>query len=152
MKKTIDPINPNLKDTSKPFDWSQYDPYVMHAVLSIPGKDQLLLHDTAWPEPFKYLDFSGPRLVIQLTPLKNTSNTHITKTYKVLHVRIQATAPVKGLVIEERQNISLSSNNFDIIPGAPDTFVVIKGEDLTNLRYTYVGAPLGSMPLENTVF
>ncbi|KAI0162547.1 beta-mannosidase, partial [Pestalotiopsis sp. NC0098] len=152
LKKTIDPINPDLKDSSKPFDWSRYDPFVMHAVLSIPGKGQLLLEDTAWPQPFKYLDFSGPRLVIQLTPLENTGNTHSTKTYKELHVRIQATAPVKGLVIEERQNISLSSNNFDIIPGATETFVIIKGKDLTNLRYTYVGAPSGSMPLENTVF
>ncbi|KAI0007242.1 glycoside hydrolase family 2 protein [Xylariaceae sp. FL0662B] len=123
-------IDPELNDTTRPFDLQRYDPYVIHATVSVDG--QVVATDTAWPQPLKYLDFSDRGVGA--------------KALSTSQVALSAARPVKGFVFEETRSVKLSDNGFDLVPG--ETKVVdVAGSNVGALRFTYIGAPEGSMPL-----
>ncbi|KAH8161088.1 hypothetical protein CIB48_g7156 [Xylaria polymorpha] len=111
-------------------DIAELDPYVIHAILAI-GKE-IVASDTYWPQPLKYLDF-GNRNV----------------TFKVIgdsKVMVSAGRPIKGFVFEETRGVKLSDNGFDIVPGQ-EKVVEVTGTSMQSLRYTFIGAPEGSIAL-----
>ncbi|KAI1370328.1 glycoside hydrolase family 2 protein [Hypoxylon crocopeplum] len=121
-------VDPQLNDTTRPFSLAKYDPYVIHAVVNV--DNQVITTDTAWPQPLKYLDFSGRDV-----------------SFKALsddQVAISATRPVKGFVFEETRETKLSDNGFDLVPGE-EKVVDVTDVALDSLRYTYIGAPEGSL-------
>ncbi|KAI0422464.1 family 2 glycosyl hydrolase [Xylaria grammica] len=111
-------------------DIAGFDPYVIHATMAV--GDHVVSSDTYWPQPFKYLDFDERKITIR----KVGENKAV----------ISAARPTKGFVFEETQGVELSDNGFDIIPGQ-DKAVEITGTDVQSLRYTYIGAPEGSIAL-----
>ncbi|KAL7623756.1 hypothetical protein AAE478_005309 [Parahypoxylon ruwenzoriense] len=124
----VQAVDPELNDTTRPFDLSKYDPYVIHAVLTAGG--QVVATDTSWPQPLKYLDFSSRGVKF--------------KALSTSQVAISAARPVKGLVFEETRATKLSDNSFDLVP-SEDRIVDVSGVRLDSLRYTYIGAPEGSL-------
>ncbi|KAI1878887.1 hypothetical protein JX265_003064 [Neoarthrinium moseri] len=134
-KDQVGPLNADLCDPTKPFDLDKYDPYIIHATLYLQGIRTST--DTAWPEPFKFLDFADRGLKFKKSGDKATQ------------VIITADKPVKGLVFEETRVMRLNDNNFDIVPGE-DVLVEVEGVPLNELRYTYVGAPVGSIKIDFT--
>jgi beta-mannosidase len=129
---TIPPLSPELADASKPFDWDKYDPYIIYVSAHRDGRQ--ISKDAAWPQPFKYLDFSSRGLSFE------------TPTDAPNQVSIKTEKPVKGLVFEETRGMKLSENNFDLIPGE-EIVMDFKGVSLPDLRYTYVGASEASMKI-----
>lgn len=129
LAETIAPIYPEYNDLAKPFDVEKYDPYIIHASLSV--DDQVVSIDTAWPQPLKYLDFSDRGLTFETCHGKN-------------QIVIRTERPVKGLVFEESRATKLSSNNFDVVPGE-EILVDVAGIVPDELRFTYVGAPVASV-------
>lgn len=100
------------------------DPFVIHAVISVHG--QVVATDTAWPQPFKYLDFSDRNVMVEVSPSKD-------------RITVSAEAPVKGFTFEERKGLKLSDNGFDVMPG--DNHVVTVSGDTAlakDLNWTYV--------------
>lgn len=83
--------------SERPFDISQVEPIIVHAVIEAEGR--VLAKDTYWPQPLKYLDFSD-----RAVKFRAPSPTQLA---------ISASRPVKGFVIEERQGVKLSDNGFD---------------------------------------
>ena len=81
---------------------SQYDPYVIHAVLTVNGA--VVATDTAWPEPIKFLDLSDRGVRFEISEAKD-------------QVVVAADKPVKGFVFEETEGMKLSDNGFDVVPG-----------------------------------
>ncbi|OTB13536.1 glycoside hydrolase family 2 protein [Daldinia sp. EC12] len=114
--------------TDQPFDLTKYDPYVIHAVVK--EDDRVIATDNTWPQPLKYLDFSDREVKF--------------KALSADKIVISSTRPVKGLVFEETRQTKLSDNGFDLIPGEEKT-VDVSGVALDSLRYTYIGAPEGSL-------
>ncbi|KAM0815349.1 putative Mannosidase Ig/CBM-like domain-containing protein [Seiridium cardinale] len=135
LKSAIKPLNADLLDRAKPFDLAKYDPYVIHATMAV--GNEVISRDPAWPQPFKYLDFSERGIKFNISEVE----------YGVSLIRITAERPVKGLVFEETRAMSINANNLDIIPGDEDVVVKIKGVPSRDLRYTYIGAPSGSIEL-----
>ncbi|KAI0130929.1 glycoside hydrolase family 2 protein [Daldinia grandis] len=121
-------VESQLADTTRPFDLVKYDPYIIHAIAKEDGK--VIATDTAWPQPLKYLDFSNRNIKFKAL-----------STNKVV---ILSTRPVKGFVFEETREVKLSDNGFDLVPGE-EKIVDIFGAALDSLRYTYIGAPEGSL-------
>ncbi|KAI0853848.1 glycoside hydrolase family 2 protein [Daldinia vernicosa] len=121
-------VESQLADTTRPFDPAKYDPYIIHAVVKEDG--QVIATDTAWPQPLKYLDFSDRNIKF--------------KALSVNKVVILSTRPVKGFVFEETREVKLSDNGFDLVPGE-EKIVDVSGASLDSLRYTYIGAPEGSL-------
>ncbi|KAH7313930.1 family 2 glycosyl hydrolase [Stachybotrys elegans] len=121
------PLDPQI-DQKKPFDPRKYDAYVIHATVSSNG--DTISSNTCWPQPIKYLDF-GSRIV----RFKMVSDTQIAMT---------SDRPIKGLVFEEKKGMKLSHNGFDLVPGEQPV-VDVMGISLDSLRYTFVGAPEGSI-------
>jgi beta-mannosidase len=138
LKTVIDPLNPDLLDSTIRYNFDKYDPYVIYAALIDDKRGKVISSDVAWPQPFKYLDFSDREIKFEI----------LETSAKVWRIRINAKKPVKGLVFEERRAMNISSNNFDIVPGSNDIEVEVKGIEPGELRYTYIGAPTGSMQLE----
>lgn len=120
--------DPKLNDTTQPFDLVKYDPYVIHAVVKV--GDEIIATDTSWPQPLKYLDFANRDVEF--------------KALSATKLAIFANRPVKGLVFEETRTTKLSDNGFDLVPGE-DKVVYVTGVSLDSLRYTYIGAPEGSL-------
>ncbi|KAI0203010.1 glycoside hydrolase family 2 protein [Astrocystis sublimbata] len=106
------------------------DPYIIHAMLKVENK--LVASDTYWPQPLKYLDFSDRNVTFSASGDSK--------------VAISAVRPTKGFVFEETRGANLSDNGFDLIPGQ-EKVVEVTGTKLQSLRYTYIGAPEGSMTL-----
>ncbi|KAI0384778.1 glycoside hydrolase family 2 protein [Hypomontagnella monticulosa] len=121
-------VDSTLKDTTRPFNPMKYDAYVIHAVVK--AGDQVIATDTAWPQPLKYLDFSDRDVRF--------------KALSANKVAISAACPVKGFVFEETRVTKFSDNGFDLVPGE-EKVVDVSGVDLDSLRYTYIGAPEGSL-------
>ncbi|KAI1767052.1 glycoside hydrolase family 2 protein [Hypoxylon sp. FL1150] len=120
--------DPQLHDTTQPFDLAKYDPYVIHAVMKIGG--EVVATDTSWPQPLKYLSFANRDIKFRaLSPTK---------------LCLSAARPVKGLVFQESPGEKFSDNGFDLVPGE-DKVVDVEGIKLESLRYTYIGAPQGYM-------
>ncbi|GAP92348.1 putative glycosyl hydrolase family 2 [Rosellinia necatrix] len=109
---------------------AEFNPYVIHATVTV--NDQVIASDTYWPQPLKYLDFSNRNVTI--------------KAVGDSQVAISATRPTKGFVFEETRGVKLSDNGFDVIPGQ-ERVVEITGIDAQSLKYTYIGAPEGSIAL-----
>ncbi|KAM0268525.1 hypothetical protein ACHAQH_009972, partial [Verticillium albo-atrum] len=89
-------VIPTLKEDTKD------DPFVVHASLTLSG--QVVATDTAWPEPFKYLDLSDLKVGLEAYKSGNT-------------ITVSSRLPVKGFVFEEVEGMKLSDNGFDIVPG-----------------------------------
>ncbi|KAG9257293.1 glycoside hydrolase family 2 protein [Emericellopsis atlantica] len=123
---------PDSDDPTKPFDMSAYDPYVMHAVLKV--GDQVVASDVAWPEPIKFLDLSKRDITFDVT-----SSSRVT---------IRVVKPVKGFVFEEKPDVKLDDNGFDLVPGA-DKVVTVEGMDAKDLKYTFVGATGASLSVSD---
>lgn len=113
-------------------DWDKYDPFVIHVTARRDG--ERISTDTAWPQPFKYLDFSDRRLSFG------------TSAESPNRISISAGKPVKGLVFEEMRGVKFSENNFDLVPGQV-VVMDFSGLSRHELRYTYVGAPSASMEI-----
>ncbi|KAI0830456.1 glycoside hydrolase family 2 protein [Hypoxylon sp. FL0890] len=123
-------VNPRLSDTTRPFDLAKYDPYVIHAVVK--EGDQVVDTDILWPQPLKYLDLSGRDVKFRVLSANELA--------------ISASRPIKGFVFEETRATKLSDNGFDLVPGE-EKVVNVTGMSLDSLRYTYVGAPEGSLKI-----
>ncbi|KAI2779269.1 glycoside hydrolase family 2 protein [Daldinia loculata] len=121
-------VESQLADTTRPFDLAKYDPYIIHAIVKEDG--QVIATDTAWPQPLKYLDFSDRNIKF--------------KALSTNKVAILSTRPVKGFVFEETRDVKLSDNGFHLVPGE-EKIVDVSGAALDSLRYTYIGAPEGSL-------
>ncbi|KAI1106526.1 glycoside hydrolase family 2 protein [Jackrogersella minutella] len=126
--------NPQLNDTTRPFDLAKYDPYMIHA--TIKDGDNVIAIDTAWPQPLKYLDLSGRDVRF--------------KALSTNQVSITAIRPVKGFVFEETRATKLSDNGFDLVP-SEEKVVDVTGISLDSLRYTYIGAPEGSLKVNVSI-
>jgi len=107
------------------------------AELYISKDDRPRASDVSWPDPAKYVDFSGDRGIhIQLRGDGEGGE-------KVLE--ISATKPVKGFCIAERQGIQLDNNGLDLIPGTEPVRVVVSGRQAPAAAegapyvWTYVG-------------
>ncbi|PGH09850.1 hypothetical protein AJ79_05576 [Helicocarpus griseus UAMH5409] len=129
--RIIPPLSPQFEDTSKPFDLSLYDPYVIHATVMV--GDEVLATDAAWPQPLKYLDFPDRNVDFRIAPERD-------------HIAISAERPVKGFVFEETKGMKLSDNGFDLIPGEKKQ-IKVSGTDTESLRWTYIGAPAASLEI-----
>ncbi|KAJ3580342.1 hypothetical protein NPX13_g220 [Xylaria arbuscula] len=112
------------------FSIAELDPYVIYATIEI--DNSVIASDTYWPQPLKYLEFDDRNITI--TAMGNSK------------ITITAGRPTKGFVIEETRGVTLSDNGFDIVPGQEKTINVM-GTTVQSLRYTYIGAPRGSMPV-----
>ncbi|KAH6670314.1 beta-mannosidase [Plectosphaerella plurivora] len=110
--------------------WELYDPFVVHAILSVNG--EVVAADTAWPHPLKYLDFTARNIRVEVSPDGG-------------EIRVSAEKPVKSFVFEEETGIKLSDNGFDVVPGETVT-VKFQSEGparADTLRWIYVGAKDG---------
>lgn len=126
------PIELSSEATRRPFDMGKYDPFVIHASLTM--QEETLSTDTAWPHPIKYLDLSAARGVkVSVSPGKNK-------------VRVTAEKPVHGFVFEEtRGGVTLSDNGFDVVPGE-EVVVAVQGKlNTEGIKWTYIGAESGSL-------
>lgn len=121
---------PSPDDETKTFEISQYDPYVIHATLSVGGS--VVATDTAWPEPIKFLDLSNRGVSFEASPTQ---------------VVVKAERPVKGFVFEEMRGLKLSDNGFDLIPGKKVTVKVEGVLAAEKLKYTYIGASGASLEI-----
>lgn len=80
-----------------------------------------------WPQPLKYLDFSERGVKVKLS----NGECHIT-----------ADKPTKGLVLEESDDITLSDNCVDVVPGDEIVIQATGTGTVVNLpNYIYLGQP-----------
>ena len=120
-------------DVRKPFDPTKdYDPFVIHATLSI--NDKIIGTDTSWPHPLKYLDFTNRNVKVTLSPEKD-------------RLTVTAEKPIHGLVIQEKKDwVMLSDNGFDVVPGQEVVVEVSRGAvEGRDLRWSFIGAERGEM-------
>lgn len=108
----------------KPFDPESHDPFVIYATLRRDGV--VVATDTAWPQPYKYLDFADRGVRVEMAP----SGDKITVT---------AELPVVGFVLDEVEGLTLSDNGFDIMPGE-EHVIEVDGYPAAGLGWTYLGA------------
>ncbi|KFA77082.1 hypothetical protein S40288_07967 [Stachybotrys chartarum IBT 40288] len=104
------------------------DPYVVHGTAKVAG--QIVAVDTAWPQPYKYLDFSSRNVKVDVSSAKDT-------------ITVTADLPVKGFVFDEKIETKFSDNGFDIMPGEKYT-IHYSGKEhaLDDLAWRYVGSHL----------
>lgn len=131
-KKPLQPSIPNADDPTKAFDVSQYDPYVVHTVLSVNGC--VVATDTAWPDPVKFLDMADRGVGFAVSPAGD-------------EVVVSAQRPVKAFVFEEVEGLKLSDNGFDIMPGEEQRVKVEGSLTADRLRWTHVDAPGASLEI-----
>ncbi|KPM43979.1 Beta-mannosidase B [Neonectria ditissima] len=127
---TTEVLQSHRVDTFKPADdlnRNNQDPFVIHAVISIGG--QVVATDTAWPQPFKYLDFSNRNVKVEASPFNK-------------QITVSAELPVKGFAFEEKEGLKLSDNGFDVMPGEKHVITVSGATLAKELNWTYVGAQL----------
>lgn len=96
------------------------EPQVLAARLWVDGR--LVARDVDWPQPFKYLDFNdrgiGVREINQNLSADNGKGQR--------KVAISTRKPVKCLVFEERDGVTVSDSAIDVVPG-DDQIVDIHG-------------------------
>ncbi|KAM0527934.1 hypothetical protein ACHAPS_002553 [Verticillium nonalfalfae] len=102
------------------------DPFVIHASLTFNG--ELVATDTAWPEPFKYLDLNDRHVGLEIYQSGG-------------EISIASRLPIKGFVLEETEGMKLSDNGFDLVPGEKREIQIEAGPTTAPLRWTYLGAP-----------
>ncbi|KAM5350922.1 hypothetical protein ACJ41O_003645 [Fusarium nematophilum] len=106
--------------------WEKQDPFIIHAIVAVDG--QVMATDTAWPQPFKYLDFPNRNVQVEFSPTRDQAT-------------VSADLPVKSFMFEEREGLKLSDNGLDLVPGEKHV-IKISADSVTtdDLRWTYVGA------------
>ena len=120
---------PDAEDATRAFDTARYDPFVVHATLSVDGA--VVAEDTAWPDPVKFLDLSDRGVRFELSPSR---------------IVVSAERPVKGFVFEETEGMKLSDNGFDLVPG--DKHIIeVEGVAADKLKYTFIDAPGASLEI-----
>ncbi|CRK17854.1 hypothetical protein BN1723_011421 [Verticillium longisporum] len=102
------------------------DPFVIHASLTLNG--ELVATDTAWPEPFKYLDLNDRHVGLEIYQSRGK-------------ISISSRLPIKGFVLEETEGMKLSDNGFDLVPGEKREIQIEAAPTTDHLRWTYLGAP-----------
>jgi beta-mannosidase len=110
------------------FDWdealvAEAEHFVIHAALWVDGV--LVSSDTSWPDPIKYLDFSDRGVEVK----------HVGQGL----IEVSAAKPVKGFVLSEKEDVKLSDNGFDLIPGDEPRLVQVEGVSGHELTWTFVG-------------
>ncbi|UNI14109.1 Beta-mannosidase [Purpureocillium takamizusanense] len=123
---------PGAEDPNRRFDVDAYDPCVVYASLSVDG--QVVATDAAWPDPIKFLDMADRGVAFQVAPAGD-------------EVIVTAQRPVKSFVFEEAENLRVSDNGFDIMPGDKHVIKVQGVIKADKLRWTYIGAPAASMEI-----
>lgn len=121
------------EDENRPFDTDEYDPYVVHARLTL-DSGKTVVTDTAWPDPVKFLDMADRGV-----------------TFEVLgdhQITISAARPVKAFVFEEVEGMKLSDNGFDLVPGEKQVVLVTGPLKASELRWTHVEASGASLKVE----
>ncbi|RSM05103.1 hypothetical protein CDV31_009737 [Fusarium ambrosium] len=123
--------NKHIASFNQPDDQGseQHEPFIIYATITAGG--QVVATDTAWPQPFKYLDLSNRKVNVEVS----SSGDEVTAS---------ADLPVKGFVLAEREGMKLSDNGFDIMPGE-NHVIELSGTVGTaeDLEWTYVGARVG---------
>ncbi|KAJ9301171.1 CAZyme family GH2 [Paecilomyces variotii] len=76
--------------------------------------DRIVSRDIDWPQPYKYLDFTHRGLAIHESVRTDDERILV----------ISAEKPVKCLVFEERDGVSLSDSALDIVPGDDQTVTI----------------------------
>lgn len=89
------------------------EPHVLAARLWVDNR--LVARDVDWPQPLKYLDFSDRGLEVKRT-IEPTGQQRLA---------ITARKPVKCLVFEERDGVTLSDSAVDVVPGDEQIVTVI---------------------------
>lgn len=85
--------------------------------------NQVVARDVDWPQPFKYLDL--------------LSNRGLDMEREGQILRITTQKPVKCLVFEERDGVSVSDNAMDIVPG-DEQIVTVTSLGEHTLKYKYL--------------
>lgn len=142
LNTIIDPLNSKLQDSTQPFDFDKYDPYVIHATMKTQSQSDILSRDTAWPQPYKYLNLEDRDIQLSSLDSPDVSSDEF-------NTLLKTKRPVKGLVFEEIRGMQISDNNFDIMPGE-SIIVNTKGIRKEDLKYTYIGAPLRAAHLSTS--
>jgi beta-mannosidase len=130
--KPLQPSIPHHDDYTVPFDFTQYDPYVVYTALSVDGS--VVATDAAWPEPIKFLDMADRGVSVTVTSKDQ--------------VTVSSERPVKGFVFEEVEGMKLSDNGFDVMPGEKHVVTVQGPVPAAKLRWTYIGADNASLGMD----
>ncbi|KAK0389237.1 hypothetical protein NLU13_2812 [Sarocladium strictum] len=125
---------PHAGDCSVPFDFSKYDPYVIHTTIEVAGN--VIAKDSAWPDPVKYLDMYDRNIRFEWAEASRKG------------VYVMADKPVMGFVFEEVAGMGISDNAFDLMPGEKQLVEVLQGpSDPREFRWTHIGAEQASNPM-----
>ncbi|KAJ3482249.1 hypothetical protein NLG97_g7621 [Lecanicillium saksenae] len=122
------------EDETRPFDTDEYDPYVVHARLTLDGGSTVVT-DTAWPDPVKFLDMTGRGVSFEVSDADG-------------QVTVSAQRPVKAFVFEEVEGLKLSDNGFDLLPGEKQLVKVSGPLKPSELRWTHIEASGPSLKIE----
>ncbi|KAJ4144706.1 hypothetical protein LMH87_003579 [Akanthomyces muscarius] len=125
---------PSSKDETRAFDTDEYDPYVVHAQLTLDGGSTVVT-DTAWPDPVKFLDMAGRGVSFEVSDADG-------------QVTVSAQRPVKAFVFEEVEGLKLSDNGFDVLPGENQVVKVAGPLKPSQLRWTHIEASGPSLKVE----
>lgn len=131
---SADQASSTTHQSHRPFDPDTHDPYVVYASLVVDGVP--ISTDAAWPQPFKYLDFSDRHVAVTLSHNQRS-------------LTVTAQNPIHGFVFEEKRDwITFSDNGFDVMPGV-EKVVEIEGPSVQkeDISWTYLGADRGSLRL-----
>ncbi|KAI8634287.1 glycoside hydrolase family 2 protein [Xylariaceae sp. FL1651] len=120
--------NAQTHDITQLFNVAEFDPYVIHATITF--ENQPVATDTYWPQPLKYLDFADRGVTVRAATDSQ--------------VIVSAARPTKSFVFQETRGVGLSDNGFDLVP-REEKMVEVTGTSAKLLRYTYIGAPEGSI-------
>ncbi|KAJ2972331.1 hypothetical protein NQ176_g7220 [Zarea fungicola] len=113
-------------DESRVFDTEEYDPYVVHARLTLDG-GKTVITDSAWPDPIKFLDMADRGVSFEVSDVDG-------------QVAVSAQRPVKGFVFEEVEGLKLSENGFDLVPGEKQIVKVSGPLKPSELLWTHIEA------------
>lgn len=103
-------------------DNTRDEPHVLAARIMQGGV--CISRDADWPQPFKYLSFTGRGVKVEASSGKYV---------------VSAERPTKGLVFEEVDGRVLGDNCLDVIPG-DDQVVEFSGGDAGSPKYRYLGS------------
>ncbi|BGP13956.1 hypothetical protein JCM10213v2_001894 [Rhodosporidiobolus nylandii] len=118
-----------LKKLEIPLGWNDGKTPVVVCARLQDGKGEVLSRVSLYPEPFKYLAFPPPSSVNLRVKLDRRSGTLI----------VSAERPVKGLVFSFSEDVKLSDNGLDLIPGEAQTVKVEGLKEETQVLWRYLG-------------
>jgi beta-mannosidase len=124
---------PEPENLNRPFNVAEYDPYVIHATVSLDGGNTVV-SDTAWPDPIKFLDMPDRGVKFDISAAGDC-------------ITVSAKRPVKSFVFEEVEGMKLSDNGFDIVPGETHVVQVSGPLKASELRWTHIEAEGASLPV-----